>query len=467
MTARVWDLKTGRELFRVGSNNGAYGVEFSPDGNLLAAAGVIADPAVKVYDARTGKLVYTLEGHAERVGCVAFHPDGHRLASCSIDKTVRIWELDRGREVLTLRGHADLVTRVLFDPKGWRLASSSDEGKLRVWDGTPQGVGWGRRCVTLRGHTHKVFGVAFSPDGRQLVSAGQDRTVRLWDVAGGRDLRTLDGHTHTVFAAALGRDGLLVSGSYDGTTRLWNASTGALIQTLQGPEARARALALSADGRLLVTSSVTAPFEVRLWDVRQGETGPRLEKRGQPLEEHNGPAFGVAFSADSKSVASAGVDWKVIVSDTATGQTQAVLVKPGSRDKAWAVSFDPLDSRRLAAGYSGKRVMIWDWADPKKDPVVLPGPTEPGHTEDVYSVAYSPDGRWLASASCNEVIIWDATTHKEIRRLGGFPGLIWSVAWSPESRLLAVGGGRAGIGLIELWDMSDPTQIGNAAEPGK
>jgi WD40 repeat protein len=56
---------------------------------------------------------------------------------------------------------------------------------------------------------------------------------------------------------------------------------------------------------------------------------------------------------------------------------------------------------------------------------------------------------------------------KEIRRLGGYPGWIWSVAWSPDRRFLAVGGGRAGIGLIELWDVSDLAQKGGADQPGQ
>jgi WD40 repeat protein/serine/threonine protein kinase len=475
VTTRVWDVEARRELFRVGNNNAVWGAEFSPDGNLLAAAGGVADPVVKIYDARTGRLVHTLEGHVDRVGCVAFSPDGKRLASGSIDKTVRIWELDRGREVITLRGHDDLVTRVLFGPKGRWLASSDDTGKLRVWDGPPEGVASGRRCVTLSGHTHKVFALAFSSDGRQLASASQDRTVRVWDVAGGREVRTLVGHAHTVFGVAFGRDGLLVSGSYDGTVRLWDARTGAPLYTQQGAEARVRTLALSPDGKLLVTSSIP-PFEVWLWDVRRDEHGARLVKRPPQLEEHNGPAFGVAFSPDSEYVASAGVDGKVIVSETATGKTKVVLRRPDSRERAWAVAFHPRDGRHLAAGYSGKRVMIWDWRDDRKDPVILPGS---GHTEDVYSVAYSPDGRWLATASWHEVIIWDAAARKEVRRLDGYPGLIWSVAWGPDGRLLAVGGGRAvthgqqaeggraGVGPIELWDVSDLTQQGGADEPGR
>jgi WD40 repeat protein/serine/threonine protein kinase len=473
LTVKVWDLAAGgAERFSVrGHASAAWAVEFSPDGSLLAVAGGVADPTVKVHDARTGALIHRLQGHATRVGCVAFHPGGRRLASCSLDQTVRIWELDHGQEVLTLRGHSNLVTRVLFDPKGWRLASSGDDGKLLIWDGTPASDAHARPCVSLSGHTRQVFCVGFSPDGRELVSGGEDRTVRVWDVAAACARHTLKGHADTVFAVALGGDGLLVSGSYDRTTRVWDARTGALVQTVDGPEARARGLALSADGKLVVTSSITPPFQIWRWDVRQGLNGPRIEKRLPPLAGHSGPAFVVAVSPGNKYVASAGTDGQIILSDAATAKQLSLLRTPG-RERAWAVAFRPPDGSQLAVGCSEKRAMIWDlgasgFGDGKREPTAI----LTGHSNDVYSVAYSPDGRWLASASWNEVIIWDTSTAgkvREIHRLGGFRGLVWSVAWSPDRGrlLLAVGGGRKDVGTIELWDMTDLPAKAVTARPG-
>jgi WD40 repeat protein len=224
-------------------------------------------------------------------------------------------------------------------------------------------------------------------------------------------------------------------------------------------------LALSHNGKLLVTSSIAPPFQISLWDVRRRASGPLIEKRPPPLTGHSGPAFGVRFSPDDKYVVSTGTDAKLILSDTATGEMKFPLSRPHSRDRAWAVAFHPRDGQHLAAGYSENQVMIWDYGDHTKEPTILPG-----HTNDVYSVAYSSDGRWLASASWNEVIIWDVAPGqeiKEIRRLGGFRGLIWSVAWSPERPLLAVGGGHEDIGTIELWDMTDLPARAAATEPGR
>ena len=224
---------------------------------------------------------------------------------------------------------------------------------------------------------------------------------------------------------------------------------------MPGPEARARGLALSGDGKMAVSTSITAPFQIWRWDMHQHADGPRMEPRSPKLVGHNGPAFVVAFSPDDKLIASAGTDGAVVVYEAATGQEKASMAASQGDDRSWAVAFHPRDGGRLAAGYSKNRVMIWDFGDiPIGGSKRKPTKILPGHTHDVYCVAYSPDGRWLASASWHEVIIWDAASYTEVQRIGGFRGLIWSVAWSPDRPLLAVGGGHEDAGTIELWDMS-------------
>ena len=231
--------------------------------------------------------------------------------------------------------------------------------------------------------------------------------------------------------------------------QLGHQGSGRLLDTLSGPEAKVRSLATSADGKYLATSSITPPYEVWLWDLRRGGNAFRIEKRPSPLEGHNGPAFGLAFSPDGRSVATAGTDGQVILWESATGRRQgSPLIRPGSRERAWSVAFRPPHGRQLAAGYSGNLVITWD-LDSGKERLLT------GHTKDVYAVAYSPDGRWLASASWSEVILWDAETGNPVRKIDGYRGLIWAVAWSPDRPLLAVAGGRDGVGTIELWDVSD------------
>jgi DNA-binding helix-hairpin-helix protein with protein kinase domain/sugar lactone lactonase YvrE len=271
---RLWDAASG-DLLRTleGHTDYVLSMAFAPDGQTLASAS--ADRTVRLWDVASGELLRTLEGHPYSVESVAFAPDGQTLASASWDE-VRLWDAASGNLLRTLEGHNGLVESVAVAPDGQMLASAAcgqrDEdrrrciqGEIILWDAAS-----GNLLRTLEGHTDWVNSVAFAPDGQTFASASGDRTVRLWDVASGELLRTLEGHNGRVGSVAFAPDGqTLASGSYDETVRLWDAASGDLLRILEGHTYRVGSVAFAPDGQTLASTSWDDT--VWLWDVESGD----------------------------------------------------------------------------------------------------------------------------------------------------------------------------------------------------
>jgi RNA polymerase sigma factor (sigma-70 family) len=482
---RLYDVASGREIAQLeGHQNGVPCVAFSPDGKTLASGS--HDQTIRLWEVATGKELRRCEGHQSSVYALAFSPDGKTLASGSLDKTIRLWDPATGKERRRLLGHQEDVLAVAISPDGQWLASGSADHTVRLWD-----VARGQQVQVFKGHGEQVRAVAFSPNGRLLASGGQDPVLHLWQVAERKELRRIDtGMTWGCFGLAFARDGktLLSGGIWDSAIHSWDVATGQERRRFGGHFSLVNALAFSPDGKTLFTASRNKA--IRLWDVATGTERGRLSGKHHGFDR-------VAFSPDRRTVAVGGwLDGTLHLRDVATGKEGRMLGKHGQRVRGLA--FAP-DGKALVSGGEDETAMLWDLAggkeirrfpklgfipslfvfSPDGKKLVVGGDTNRGafvggrsfrlldvatgkllrkveSSHVVHGVAFSPDGRLLASVEDGLIRLWDVAAEKEIRSMQVEHPLNYGPAFSPDGRLLATGGEDS---VIHLWETATGTEI--------
>jgi RNA polymerase sigma factor (sigma-70 family) len=214
----VWDLVLRKRKANFKGSSALVGsLAFSTDGSVVVSGR--QDGTVEWDDSTRsdGKVRAPFQGHARRICCTAFSPNGRHLAVGTTDGGVTLWNPEK-REVRGLYSKFQQPVRVLaFSPDANMIAGGSQDGTLKLW------LRCGKDQASCLGHTGAVRSVAFAPDGKWVVSGSDDRTARVWDSSTGQERGTFSGHQGPVLAVAFSPDGRKVaSGGSDHTVKIWD-----------------------------------------------------------------------------------------------------------------------------------------------------------------------------------------------------------------------------------------------------
>src|SRR5262249_10642965 len=277
---RLWDARTGRLLRRLGDPaEPVMAVAVMPDGRQRAGggAGATGSGVVRVWETATGKPVWSTDDHAAEVLGIAYAPDGSLLATAAADGLVKVRDPKTGAVLRTLEGHDGGATAVTFSADGAMLVCGWGHGGARLWEArtgrllrTCKAAGSQAATVT----NDRLFtSLALSPNGRTLVTntggAGSffDEPVRYWDVQTGELKKEFADKGHGAHPVALSPDGSILAAGGK-TIKLWDVRTGKLLRELFGHLKITQSITFSADGRLLVSGGSYGTTNV--WEVATG-----------------------------------------------------------------------------------------------------------------------------------------------------------------------------------------------------
>ncbi|MDI1433284.1 WD40 repeat domain-containing protein [Polyangium sorediatum] len=397
-------------------------------------------------------------------------PDGKTLAILYSDDKVRLCDIEKRRVSATLSPNG-AIWQMAFSRDGKTFATASEKNDVQIWDTRSGAVKktvsfgadtyistlvlspdgslfatdfvrevsvWDAKTGSVQAKLEEFeYGgdLAFSPDGRRLATTCASGLVCVVDATNGALVKKIALKDVGLRSVLISPDGkTLFAQPFDDTLRVLDLEKGTLLRTSSLPDDLGR-ITLSGNGKLLGA----AGNRMRVWNAQTGATVREEKLKDSPWD--------FALSPDG-SWAAVGVEGAILLFSLTTTNAPARPLL-GHTGPVEALAFSP-DGKRLASGSRDKSVRIWD---------VAAGTEKfrlPGHSNTVTAVAFSPDGNLLASGSADKSArIWDAATGTSrqtfLDKNASITESVNAVAFSPDGKRLAVGGSG---NTLRLWDLA-------------
>ncbi len=480
--AQVWNADSKALELSLHHGNIVYQAAFTPDGAQIVTAG--ADGTVKVWDARTGTLIWSLRrgapGDVATFLALAISPRGTEVAAVdSIGAVADIWDLRSGALIHELPGNAvstrlpslefsydgrwlattteadvsvydtttwerlqipgNDVTTLSFDPTSQRLATATARGDVSIWS-----VPSGERAWHLREGGGRVRHVAFAPDGTLVVAAGQDGIDRIWNTKNGELQVELKNHrSASIWAEFDASSRLVVSVDDDREVAISDVASRATVSTLAGPSGLIRAVHFDSRARHVVAASWDGT--TRIWDTTRSylrwATQPLGAACGSPLHGEPDRRFVAVACADRGT-------WVWDTQDAAGPRFLAQLPSPtpvpGDVPTASPAVSAAGDRAAIAMG---NVVRIYE----------LPGGkivSNVHHNAPVTTVAFASSGHELVSGSVDGSVVVASDEHDPIE-VARLPAAVDVAALLPGGRVV-VADARPRLGVYRVARHASP-----------
>jgi eukaryotic-like serine/threonine-protein kinase len=435
----LWQVDTGISQLQLHDSNDLFFrgpgarndrvLAFSPDGqSIVAARNTLSEKGVfvvSIWDARSGEHLTTMPEdpeHVEHTGVIsglAISTDGRTIATASWDYSIRLWDLPKRQRLVTLHGHLNEVWTMALSADGQTIATGGKDGGVKLWSANHQ-----KSEDILPGHWEPV---AFSADARTMVARSRQGLVAFINLATREPDKQFFLQTQrSKFPPQISLSAdlkTMVHSLDDGVVRFWNTDT-AETNHLKVSDTKVDLVSISPDGRMLITGGRGQPLRWR--DMRSGESGQVAPEGTRVLFSPNGRTLAV-FARGSE----------VQLWDTSTRtNTISITIAP---ETLFGPGFAPAafsPDGAILASASGvedvdNAIHLWDTSSGKLIGVCA------GHKQAVWSLAFCPSGRTLATASDDSTLkLWNIATQQELLSLRRLGGALRGLLFSPDGHLL-------------------------------